>query len=274
MEVVPTCAVLDGNTNSSKTMTNPCKHWCFTFNNYTCSNIIELENCFKKNCKKYIFQKEIGEKGTPHLQGYCMFNNKLRPSSLLLDKKIHWEKTRNINASIDYCRKAETAKGEVYTNIVFKEPIAILEPSSLYKWQDFIVNIINKEPDNRLIYWFWEDSGNAGKSTFAKYLVVKHNALMLSNKACDMKYGIITYMKKNVNYPKLIIIDIPRSVEDKFLSYTGIEEIKNACFFSPKFESDMVIGNCPHVIVFANRRPDTYSMSIDRWDIYNIDTDF
>ena len=116
------------------------------------------------------------------------------------------------------------------------------------------------------IYWYYETKGNVGKSTFCKYLCVKHKALILGGKASDMKYGIVKYMERHGDYPNLIVADIPRT-NRKFLSYQGLEEIKNACFFSGKYEADMVIGNNPHLIIFANFKPDKSKMSLDRWEI-------
>lgn len=35
----------------------------------------------------------------------------------------------------------------------------------------------------------------------------------------------------------------------------------------------MIVGNCPHVIIFSNEWPDAYKLSLDRWKLYNIDKD-
>ncbi len=66
----------------------PSKRWCFTLNNYTEIDISSID-AIKSKCDLIIVGKEIGEQGTPHLQGYCEFSNKLRPLSLKLNKGIH-----------------------------------------------------------------------------------------------------------------------------------------------------------------------------------------
>ena len=87
-----------------------------------------------------------------------------------------------------------------------------------------------------------------------------------------MKYGVMKYKETTGEYPRNIIIDIPRKLE-KFVSYQGLEEVKNACFFSGKYESGMVVGNNPNLIVFANFAPDYAAMSADRWVVKNLGID-
>lgn len=81
-----------------------------------------------------------------------------------------------------------------------------------------------------------------------------------------MKQGICGILKDGGRPPKIIIIDIPRYNMD-YISYGGMEEIKNGCFFSSKYEGGMVLMNSPHVIVFANQPPDEGMMSKDRWKV-------
>lgn len=268
-KIVPVVPALDGNTNSSKAskQVSPSIHWCFTLNNWTNEEKDMILKICSNSSKKYIFQSEIGESGTPHLQGYIMFNKKCRPKGLFSCDRIHWEKCRNIEASINYCRKEDTSTGEVWTNIKFPKPLKIIE--SLRPWQVQIENLLLKEPNDRSIYWIWEEKGNVGKTVFCKYIVYKYEALCLSGKANDCKYAIIKYFEKNGYYPEIILFDIPRS-NMEYVNYEGLESIKNGLFFCGKYESQQVIMNCPHVFIFANQEPDTSKMSSDRWKIKKI----
>lgn len=264
--------ILDKPPKGIKKQISPSLHWFFTFNNYVSKDINDILEVLVLSSTKYIFQEELGaENGTPHLQGYIKFTKKVRPKNLF-NSRIHWEKCRNVKKSIDYCQKLVTRNGRIFKrNIVLNKNIIIhtLEPENLYNWELDIIDIINKDSDDRTIYWFWESLGNVGKSVFCKYLVLRYDALILGGKGADMKYGIIKYIEKHKIYPKLILIDIPRTMKD-YISYTGIEEIKNACFFSPKYESSMVVGNCPHIICFSNHYPCTNKLSLDRWKIKHI----
>ena len=65
-----------------------------------------------------------------------------------------------------------------------------------YGWQSEVMEIIKQKPDKRTIHWFWEPDGCKGKTTLSKYLVVKHNALMLTGKSGDMFNMLSKYKDK------------------------------------------------------------------------------
>lgn len=239
------------------------KHWCFTWNNYSKSDI---EMICASSVKQYVFQEETGEEGTPHLQGYICNETRIRPMSLGWPKQIHWEPCTHIRASILYCQKKDTRTGKQY----FKGIVRIREVkiiTKLREWQQKIVDLVTSDcEDDRSINWYWEEKGNVGKSALVKYLCVKHNAIVCSGKSADMKYMISKYMEKHGTGPEIVIFDVPRTCMN-YISYTGIEEIKNCCFSSSKYESNMVIIPDLHILCFANSEPETSSMSMDRWKI-------
>lgn len=276
--------ILDDGSNGSTRVGNtkrpsPAKHWCFTLNNYTTEDIENILGSIGSDGStfgskpKYIFQEEEGEEGTPHLQGYINFDRKVRPKNVFKwerAQRIHWEVARSPKHAINYCRKEQGRTGSVYTNIEFPEEIQVIADTALQPWQNAVIDICDGDRDPRKIYWFYDYAGNTGKTQLAKYLVVKKNALVLSGKGSDMKYGVIKYIEKNNGIaPKIIIFDIPRCCKD-FISYQGIEEVKNGLFFSSKYESDMCIYNPPHVICFANDMPALDKLSKDRWALYDI----
>jgi hypothetical protein len=73
--------------------------------------------------------------------------------------------------------------------------------------------------------------------------------------------------------PEIVLINIPKSFDQEYLSYTGIEEVKDMLFYSGKYEGGQVDGNPPFVFVFSNIPPEVDKLSEDRWMIYNIDED-
>jgi hypothetical protein len=79
-----------------------------------------------------------------------------------------------------------------------------------------------------------------------------------------MKYAIMKSIDDRGVVPKILLLDIPRSLEE-YVSYQGIEEIKNGMFFNTHYEAKMVCYDSPHVVVFANFEPDLSKLSRDRW---------
>jgi len=59
------------------------RSWCFTVNNFTKADQFAIEMLFLR-CKFAVVGEEVGEKGTPHLQGYVSLSS---PLSLQLMKK-------------------------------------------------------------------------------------------------------------------------------------------------------------------------------------------
>jgi hypothetical protein len=259
--------------NSSKKSGNtkqisPSKHWCFTLNNYNQSHIDMFLNVSSSIVPKFIFQEEKGENGTPHLQGYLCFAKKSRPLSVFDSKLIHWEPCRNVKKSIAYCKKGDTRNGKCFGRKISIPFIQSID--KLYLWEEEIITILKKEPDDRTLYWYWEPNGCAGKTTFQKYIFSHFDGvLIVSGKASDMKHAVVEYINKSGDYPKIILCNIPRSSLN-FISWTGIEEVKDMFFHSGKYEGGQVCGPPPHFIIFANEYPDKSNVSKDRWIIKKI----
>jgi hypothetical protein len=83
------------------------KHWTFTLNNYNEASITKLLSLEDEGLVAYLcFGKEVGESGTPHLQGFVSFKEKqtLRACTTHLGQ-AHFEVARNVPKSIAYCKK-------------------------------------------------------------------------------------------------------------------------------------------------------------------------
>lgn len=246
---------------------SPSKRWCFTVFNTAEDNIKNIIDICNSSNNKYIIGYEHCADGKKHLQCYIEFYIKCRPKNLFLDQTIHWEKAKgNKLQNINYCSKEKIHS----TNFKLPKPVIIIKDDQLYYWEKQILNIIKDEPDDRHIWWFM-GSGGCGKTSFCKYLIIKYQAIILGGKHTDMKNAIVDFFKTNNYLPELIVINIPKSFNKDYLSYTGIEEIKDMCFYSGKYEGGMICGNCPHVIIFSNEWPDIAKISKDRWKLFNID---
>lgn len=245
-------------------------HHFFTYNNYSKDEIDVIDVTLQHFCYMFAFQEEIGENGTPHLQGVISCKKQMRNSSLGLPKQIHWEKCVNVGLAYKYCTKDKSRNGRriVYNYAPIKE-IKLIEPDRAY--QKFIINIIDKEPDDRKIYWFYEEVGGVGKSSFCKWLVVKKDALYIDE---GKKSDIVNLLfKADMNKHNLIVLDIPRANGNK-CSYKTLESIKNGVICNTKYETGTKVFNCPHLIVFSNFFPEMEGLSKDRLQIYYIDNTY
>jgi len=253
---------------TNKKQISPAKHWCFTLNNYTQEQVDMISSKVPQICKKCVVGKELGEQKTPHLQGYMEFKAKCRPMSHFPEMpQMHWEKCKGTGQqNIDYCEKDE----DVCIRHNVPDRKVRVYPCER-EWQKTILRQIKEQPDDRTIHWIWSLAGGTRKTSMCKYLAVKHKAIITGGKAADVRHCISEYKKTNGITPELLLINIPRSFDPQYVSYEAFENIKDMAFFSGKYEGGMVLGNSPHLYIFANFPPDTSKMSEDRWDIVNID---
>ena len=205
--------VLDdlGNSKSKSRQVSPSNSWCFTLNNWTEAeyssifNELEISNKFF-----YVIGKEVGAQGTPHLQGYIALKDKMKKFRMTIFenmcirdgiKSMRCSRAKGTaQQNLTYCSK----ENEFCTNIVTPKPVKIFEDWSKYPWALDLINIIEADPEDRKIYWYWGKQGG-GKTAFIKYCIMKHNAVLINGSASNMKNGIIEYEKKNGYLPTLIM---------------------------------------------------------------------
>lgn len=231
-------------------------------------------------CAKYVFGKEIGDEGTPHLQGAVKFKTKQRFTAVkkLFGDKVHWEKMRKPwKNSVIYCTKEMAGDwSKVYGNIPEASRYKPWEKRCMEKvyknpvwraWQQNVIDIVDGEIDPRKIYWFWEPEGNSGKSYLTKWLFMNYRCIVGGGKKADVFNQVLKHYEANSEADiQLILLDIPRSAQ-KYCSYAAVEELKNGFVNASKYEGGVFSFNCPHVIVFANEEPAYEEMSMDRWHV-------
>jgi len=238
----------------------------FTWNNPTEDEIGGLLSYFNSNALKYRIQEETGENGTPHLQGCVAFDKEMRSTVWDKTSRGHYEKLKGSwNDAVTYCSKDETRTGKEWSKGVAK-PLKLITPDKW--WQLEILNLIDQEPDDRKVHWYWSEKGGVGKSQFAKYCVAKKNCLFFEEgKKSDIMHLIFEAPEERL---ESMIIDVPRDNGNN-ISYKAIESIKNGMIYSPKYEGGYKLFNSPHIIVFANLPPQCERLSEDRWVIKQID---
>jgi len=82
------------------------KNWAFTLNNYGPEDEQRLQS-LGGEVVYLIAGREVGDSGTPHLQGYVSFRARKRfaQAKALIGGNPHIEVARNPNAAIEYCKK-------------------------------------------------------------------------------------------------------------------------------------------------------------------------
>lgn len=137
----------------------------------------------------------------------------------------------------------------------------------LRRWQQEVYKGLYKQ-NNRKIMWIHDKLGGNGKSVLANYLIDNKSALLVdSGKVADVAYAY--------NNEEVIIFDLPRCTLDAdgkdWTPYRIMEMFKNGRIFSPKYQSCMKRFKPCKVIVLANFLPDVSKLSLDRWDVKDLD---
>jgi len=244
------------------------KNHFFTYNNYNLDEIDVIVSTLKSFAYKGKIQSEVGESGTPHLQGMIWCKTAHRDTEFKLPKQIHWRALKDTENKRDYCGKDETHDGLFRTSWGFPKPLRVLRKDDFYDWQIQMDNCISYEPDDRTIYWIYSKNGGMGKSTFCKYLAYTYNAVICGKGNYS---DIINIMyNANMDNTNLVVFDLPRNNGNK-VSYSALEAIKNGLICNTKYETGNKLFNPPHILIFANDEPEWEAMSDDRFKVLCVD---
>lgn len=255
---------------------NARRHFCFTLFSRTNENFNWLYDLLVPKCQKFVFQLEKSKEGRLHWQGQMTLKKKERLSGVKrwLDNKVHLERTKSVREAELYCQKTESRVegpwiyGTVASPMTEEEEVefAWTKWERLKKFQKTVEELVASKPDERSIYWFWEDVGNSGKTTFCKYLYHKYKVSVSTSGMSEKDLFHIVAEEK----PRCVIIDLPREEQAKTLKLGAIEQVKNGFFGTGKYEGHSYCGPNPHVIIFSNRPPwpdEMNNLSQDRWKI-------
>lgn len=260
-----------GNTKPPPKQDSPKKRWCFTLNNYSEDEYNNLISFFSSDSSnKYIIGKENGElkyediilspAGTPHLQCYCNFANKIRFTALKkINTRLHIAKCRGTELeNIKYCSK----EGDYISNMRVPKPLKLLTPDMMYPYQKSIIKMLELEPDDRSIIWCQGDK-NIGKTQLLRYICAKMFACILPTSQKHAQSQIHKTHEEVDIYVFNLTAD--ESKFQKHELFSTIESIKDG-LFSSAFGTDtngMCLFNPKHVLVMANEEPDLSKTNID-----------
>lgn len=263
---VPTVPETDGNSGTSvSNCTNALYKYDFVINNYTPDELCQLNDTLRKITKKSKYGLEVGESGTPHVQGFMSLIKKERIAGLHKYaglERASFRKIRNEKACEAYCEK----DGLVFSH-GYPEPI--IHYCMFNTWQKFCIDEMNRPADNRTINWFWSDKGKVGKTALIRYLVDKHKAQFASGGKYTDVMNLVYHT--NMDECRCVLFVLPREHKNH-ISYSALESVKDGLVSNMKsYQNGSKIFNPPHVFVFANYPPDDRNLSVDRWNIIQLD---
>lgn len=241
------------------------KYWCFTWNNYTQDDLSKCLSIFKDKNVDYIVGEEVGDSGTPHLQGYIESKKSIRPIEFFnLSKNVHWEKRKGKREdNLTYCSKDNKYHTSFPKSFFPNSYTGDDLPTELFSWQSEVLSLLDVSPDDRTIIWIHGGYGK-GKSKFCKYLCFKKHASLLYGCSRDALFAVS-------GKEEIICINIPKRGR---VDYTLLEQLKDGMFYSTKYEGKMVLMKPPHVLVFSNISPeDIDDESIDKKRLKMINLD-
>lgn len=172
------------------------------------------------------------------------------------------------------CNERNIKMTNVYKTIFNAKPIvkAKFEIKEFRPWQQAILDMIDKEADDRTICWVWDPHGHSGKSLLMKYL-----ATMVEGVFCTTisnSYHTSTEYKaySDANgHARVIVMDFSRATRLDNI-YSTLESLKNGCITTQKYSGVTTFFKSPHIIVFSNNMPDMYTNQLteDRLQVITI----
>jgi len=256
-----------------------------------------------------VFQRECGNAGTHHLQGYCQFTTRksFKQAQEALNKYFagcHLEKAKGSpDQNRAYCTKEDSrVEGPWEFGSISKpgkrndlkefcdalpltdEEIFDRFPEILARYPNFVRTA--KRRCRRLEPVRYEPRGE-WQLDLVSYCYAPSDPRKVrwytdetggSGKSYFCRHFGVGYVVTGgkhadiyyaYNQEPYVFFDWPRCAEESF-PYGVVESFKNGYFLSTKYESAPVYFQPPIVIVFSNFTPDMTKLSLDRWDIINI----
>lgn len=285
------------------------KNYCFTLNNYTEDDIQRLVE-LAPSVGYIVYGKEVGESGTPHLQGFVQFATRIRfdPAKAKISGRCHLERARNAQQARDYCVKdgdftefgtlstsgsrndLEEFKSAVKGGMLSSEELREHHSKVFASYPRFCVEYIQDHtPDPEIQVYplrTWQEElsqllnrePDDRKINFVVDLIGNTGKTWFAHyyKKCHRDVQILLPGKKaDLAYcinqtSRVIFLDAPRCKQNEFIFYDFLEELKNGYIFSGKYESRFKALRKLHVVVLMNEYPDMEKLSQDRYNIITL----
>lgn len=289
------------------------KHWCFTLNNYTQEHVDRIID----NASSFdyiIFGKEVGDSGTPHLQGFVSFPNRVR-RAVCVEKlgQAHFTVARNIDNSIQYCKKdgdfveigvkpngpgsrsdLENFKLAVASGNLDMKKLRNDFSEIVAKYPKFCHDFVQDHMPKKAVEFFplrpWQQAmyDTLKRDPDPRVILFVVDPVGNAGKSWFAHYYCYLHDNAQVLLPgkkadmsyaldpliRVLFVDAPRSKQGDFIQYDFLEDVKNGYVFCSKYESRVKQMSPCHVVVLMNEDPDLNKLSRDRYVIRRVENSF
>lgn len=285
---------------------------CFTLNNYEQEDADAFERWFCEDTKiRYgICGQEIGENGTPHLQGFIHYDEDRKKCGIKWWKSIlpggqraHFETARGTDEdSAKYCSKEgvyiecgtptketnmwaeifETAKIDLEAALAINPEVSIKHYFQIKKIHD---DYQTQQMDCKIdVLRDWQNNAlqklQLQSDRQVLFIVDEQGGkgksmlakhLLSQGNAWACQGGKIADLMHTYDTTKSIaIFDMARCNNPDYYPWNFMENLKNGWFTSTKYNGGFKVFVPPKIIVFTNVDPPRDKLSSDRYQIYKI----
>lgn len=141
---------------------------------------------------------------------------------------------------------------------VLKEEVEAME---LRPWQQEAVERLDTQ-QKRIIHWYYDERGDAGKTELCKWLYYKKNAFIsYGGKNADIA--------QSYGYQKIVVFNFTREKRE-MVNYSIIESFNDGFVFLSKWDSKMLVLPTVKIVVFADFMPEVEKMSRTKLVIFSL----
>lgn len=231
-----------------------------------------------KYAKRWVYQVEKGTKTQRnHIQAYWSTKEKTRRKALYRRLNLNMSGIRVKEASdkgkdrlMSYCMKSDTRVRGPFSDRPIYLGSDLVFYDKFYPWQKSLLSIATGAVSNGKVHWVYDPVGQQGKTMLGKSLAYTHGAVYLPYATASNIAAHVVSKGPQTIY----IINLTRS-RPKDLSmddlYSAMEGLSDGFVVNMKFKTGDMMFDPPHVIVFANIKPNMASLSRGRFILYTIE---
>lgn len=235
--------------------------WTFTIGTYESANI-------RRSIKRKIAWEEVSSrKDKAYLQNFEEIVNEGSQRCL---STIRAEKDPNLQATrMRQFKSALLFADQEIESVQLEHSIQRARLTVWNKWQRNLLGVLDGPINDRKVILVLDPKGNTGKTYFKTYYSALHNTDTFTSEGGPTKD--ILYAAKQYTYRRVVLFDFMRTQFDH-INLQAVEQLKNGSYTSTKYESKKVFGSIPHCVIFSNNVFDLRGLSMDRWELWLIES--